>query len=296
MIKNFIRALRLPFISASVIPFVFGSLIERQNFYLFGFLLGFIAAVATHLSANLINDYADSRTGADWQDKKFYKFFGGSKLIQENILSEQFYLYSAIICAFISILSVILLALNLNSFKVIIYYFIIIFLGWSYSAKPLQLSYRKWGEVVIFVLFGPALVMGAYFIQTGIFPDLRSFSLSVPFGLLTTMILFANEIPDFSDDLIVSKFNLVSITGLEKAFIIYLSLAFCLFLSLILNVLLGFLNLAAFFAFVFILLPIKSANIIRLNFNHKIKLVQSSKLTIALQGLTGCVLILSLLI
>ena len=87
---NFIRAFRLPFITASTLPFVAGSLFERGNFNFTGFILGFIAVAATHLSANLINDYADSRSGADWGDRHYYGLFGGSKLIQEGGLTESF--------------------------------------------------------------------------------------------------------------------------------------------------------------------------------------------------------------
>ena len=81
MLKNIIRALRLPFLSASILPFVFGSLVVRKQFNLPAFILGLMAAAFTHLSANLINDYADSKSGVDWQDKRFFGFFGGSKLI-----------------------------------------------------------------------------------------------------------------------------------------------------------------------------------------------------------------------
>mgnify|MGYP001163231979 CR=1 FL=1 len=80
-LKDLVRALRVPFLSASVLPFVFGAAIERHGFHPWGFLLGLGACVSTHLSSNLINDYADSKSGADWQDRKFYQFFGGSQLI-----------------------------------------------------------------------------------------------------------------------------------------------------------------------------------------------------------------------
>ena len=66
---NLVRACRLPFINASVLPFIFGSLINHRNFNLLYFILGLIAVSATHISANLINDYADALSGADWLDK-----------------------------------------------------------------------------------------------------------------------------------------------------------------------------------------------------------------------------------
>ncbi|MFH1354822.1 MAG: prenyltransferase [Candidatus Omnitrophota bacterium] len=296
MIKDIARALRLPFVTASILPFIFGSFIEREDFNVLGFILGLIAAISVHLSANLINDYADSKSGADWQDRKFYKFFGGSKLIQEKVFSEKFYLQLGIALAFLSLFSVILLALVLRSPSVIIYYLIIIFLGWSYSVKPLQLSYRRLGEPVLFVLFGPALVMGGYFIQTGVFPDLRSFMLSLPFAFLVTLILFVNEIPDFTEDKRAFKFNWVSFVGLKQAFVIYYLLAFSVLLAVVLNIWLGYLSMRVLSCLVFTFLIVKTGNILKREFNHKTKLIRSSQLTIALQMLIGIILILDLLV
>lgn len=296
MVKNLIRALRLPFISASILPFLFGSLIKRDNFNFWGFSLGLIAAVSTHLSANLINDYADSKSGADWQDKKFYEFFGGSKLIQADIFSEKFYLNLAILFAVISTLSVIFLALALKSWLVIVLYAVIIILGWSYSGKPFQFSYNRFGEVIIFILFGPVLVMGGYFIQTGIFPDLKSFMLSLPFGLLTTAILFVNEVPDYQEDRKSGKFTLVSMTGQRKAYIIYYFLALSVFLSIGLSIKQGYLNYFSLLSIICVLPVFKTINILKKYPEDKIRLIESSKLTIMLQTFISIILIISLLI
>jgi 1,4-dihydroxy-2-naphthoate polyprenyltransferase len=296
MVKNFTRALRLPFITASILPFTFGSLIHRKDFNFLGFLFGLAAACSTHLSANLINDYADSKSGADWQDKRFYGFFGGSKLIQENALSEKFYLRASIFFALIALLSVMLLAIVLKSALVIILFTIIISLGWSYSMKPLRFSYRYMGELIIFLMFGPALVMGGYFIQTGIFPDSKSFLLSLPFGLLVSAILFSNEIPDCDSDTAASKFTLVKLFGKAKAFIGYYLLMLSVFFSIALNVAKGYLNISALFSFVLIGLVVKSARIMRNYPADKLKLVESSKTTINIQLTAGIVLIISLFI
>lgn len=295
MVKNIIRALRLPFIAASALPFIFGSLIKRQNFNILTFLLGLIAVIATHLSANLINDYADSKSRADWQDKNFYKFFGGSKLIQENIFSEKFYLKAAIFFAVISGLAVIMLCAILNNLKIFGLYLAILFLGWSYSEKPLRFSYHRCGEIIIFILFGPALVMGGYFIQTKIFPDFESLLLSFPFGFLITAVLFANEVPDFLDDTKVGKFTWVSLTG-QKAFILYSLLMFLAFFTIGLGVIFKYLNPIAVFSFVFILLAIRAAKILKGCFGDKIKLIESSRLTITVQTFVSIILILQTLL
>lgn len=292
MLRNFAQALRLPFIAASVLPFLFGSFIVRKNFNFLGFALGLLAAISTHISANLINDYVDSRTGADWHDKKSYQFFGGSKLIQQNIFSEKFYLATAIIFALVSAISVILLSVVLRSYFVLGIYVAIVILSWFYSVSPLRFSYNKVGEIAIFFLFGPALVMGGYFIQTGIFPDLKSFLLSLPFGIFTTAILFANEVPDFCDDQKSAKFTWVSLIGPKNSFKLYYFLIFAGFFSILLNVILSFLSPVALITFLFIIPAAKAAKIIKKFYENKTELIQSSKLTIVVQNFVGVCLVL----
>jgi len=293
-IKNYLRALRIPFITASLFPFIFGSLLGFFSWL--NFFLGLICTIATHLGANMINDYADSKSGADWQDKKFYGFFGGSKLIQEGIFSEKFYLKNAIFNFLLSLICITILALRFQNLSIIGYYLFILFLGFSYSHNPLKFSYRRLGELIIFILFGPALVMGAFFIQTQQFPTLKSFLLSLPFGLFTTAILFANEIPDYYDDLKAGKITLVNLFKPEKSFIFYYFLLAFGFLSIIISVLLGYLNWLALFSLVLIIVGYKAGIILKENHTDKARLVNSSKLSIILHSLASIILILSLIL
>ncbi|HOX55103.1 MAG: prenyltransferase [Candidatus Omnitrophica bacterium] len=295
-LSKIIRALRLPFTTASALPFIAGSFIFKEIFEFVPFSLGLMTAVLTHLGANLINDYADSKYGTDWQDRNFYNFFGGSKLIQEGSLPLNFYLYLAVAFFAISFLSILTLAFLFKNVSIIGYYILIMFLGFSYSHKPLALSYRRMGEVIIFLLFGPAVLMGGYFIQTHIFPDLRSFMLSLPFGLFTTAILFSNEIPDRQTDMKSNKFTWASVVSSSRGFIIYLVIILLGYLSIILNIIMGYLSWVSCFALIFLILSLKAANILKRYHDDKLMLVNSSKLTIAVQSLVGLVIILDLLL
>ncbi|PIU41358.1 MAG: hypothetical protein COS99_05720 [Candidatus Omnitrophica bacterium CG07_land_8_20_14_0_80_42_15] len=291
-VKDLARALRLPFAAATALPFIFGSLIDKQHFDLIKFILGITVALSMHLSANLINDYADSKSLADWQDLGFYKFFGGSKLIQEGVLSEVFYLWLGAFFALISAVSAVALALISNSLLIIGIFLFIFFLSWSYSLKPLQLSYHRMGEIVVFILFGPVLVMGGYFIQTGIFPDLKSFILSLPFGFFTTAILYGNEIPDFENDKKSGKLTWVGILGNDRAYIIYLALVCFAFLSILFSVTSGYISPLALFTFVLVPVAVRSAGIFKKYPKEKIKLVESAKLTIAMHVFASVILII----
>jgi 1,4-dihydroxy-2-naphthoate octaprenyltransferase len=291
-LKHFMRALRLPFITASILPFIAGSLLAKTHFNTLKFSLGFLAVAATHLGANLMNDYADSKSGADWQDRSSYGFFGGSKLIQDGIFSEGRYLRWSVVFLAMSALSVISLALIMKSLSIIFYSAAILLLAVSYSHKPLQLSYRRTGEAVIFILFGPAAVMGGYFIQTGIFPSLDSFMVSLPFGLFTTALLFANEVPDYPDDLKAGKMNWVSITGNKRAFVLYGILVALAFFFVAVDVFSGYLNMISFLSFILIMPAIRASRIMRDFPEEKARLVESSRLTVALQALAGIFIII----
>ena len=215
------RALRLPFTAASVLPYLAGSLLSAESsFHPVRFVLGLGAVVFTHLSANAINDYADSKSGADWQDTRWYHgIFGGSKLIQEGRLSERFYYGTAVLLGGLAAVSVLALCLWIGTGTPFLFYVLVLALAWAYSQPPLKLSYRRLGEAAVFVLFGPVATMGGRYIQTGVFPDVSGLLLSLPFGFLTTAILFVNEVPDFAGDQAAGKDTWVAANGQRRAYL-----------------------------------------------------------------------------
>jgi 1,4-dihydroxy-2-naphthoate polyprenyltransferase len=290
------RAARAPFLTVFIVSFVYGSLIEKGSFRPLRFWLGLGTVLFSGAAANLFNDYVDSKSRADWQDARHYQFFGGSKLIQKGIRSEGFFLASALASLLLAVLSVSALVLVTGETKTLVYYALIIFLAYSYSGVPFRLSYRRLGEPVIFLLFGPAIIMGAYFIQTGIFPSAKSFYLSLPFGFLTAALLFANEIPDFPQDIKVSKRNWVGIVGPEKAYVLYGLIAFPAFAAVILNVASGRLARLSLLSLFCLPLCFAAGSILKKDYRNKDKLVVSSFLTLLVHHLTALILIFGLIL
>ncbi len=293
---NLLRALRIEFLSVSILPFIFGSLVDISSFKILTFCLGMICVIFMHLSANLINDYADSCYGADNIDKRFYKLFGGSKLIQEGVYSKLFFLRLSIGLALVSFIMAISLSILVKSFIPVVSFLVIVFLGWSYSVGFFRFVYRRTGELIIFTLFGPAIVMGAFFLQTGVFPSFKAFILSIPFGFLTTSILFANEVADFPEDRSANKLTWVSITGDKKAYILYLILMVGAFLFVIFGMFLGFLNFFSIAVLLLLPLLIKATNVIKHYYNQKQKLILSSKITILIHNVVSIILIIDILL
>ena len=120
--------------------------------------------------------------------------------------------------------------------------------------------------------------------------------LSVPFGLLTTAILYANEIPDSSEDIKTGKFTFVSFFSPERAYIFYYLLICCAFLSIIFNVILKFIGPLSLFSLILILPAFKAVSVLKTHFDDKVKLLESSRLTIAMQAAVSVILIIGALI
>jgi 1,4-dihydroxy-2-naphthoate octaprenyltransferase len=290
-LKNLVRALRLPFAAASLLPFVMGTLLARPSLSLVRFLLGICAVVSTHVSANAMNDYADSKSRADWQDTGYFGCFGGSKLIQTGVFSERSYLLLAVAFGAMSLGSVVALAVLLRSVFVVVMFCLILFLAWSYSARPLALSYRGVGEAVIFLLFGPAVVMGGYFLQTRLFPTLEGFMVSLPFGFLTTAILIANEIPDRAEDRESGKHNWAVAVGQRHGYLLYFVIAGCGYLSILLCISRGYFSMLGLCSLVAFPMTASATRLLKERFADKRELVRSSIQSIGAHTIAGSILI-----
>jgi 1,4-dihydroxy-2-naphthoate octaprenyltransferase len=226
-----IRTTRAPFLTASGMPVllgVFAAWGRAGVFHLDRFLLTLGGVLCVHLGANVANDYYDYVTGADTMNPEPTPFSGGSRVIQDGLVSARSSLALAI--AFLG--AGLAMGLVLNSMipgnRVILLGAGGILCGLIYSAVPLKLSYRGLGEIVIFVAFGPLAVAGAYLCQTASL-DAFAFLVSIPAGLLVLAILLVNEVLDFEWDRKAGKRTLVVRLGKEGGYRLFLSVYFAAF-------------------------------------------------------------------
>ena len=93
-----------------------------------------------------------------------------------------------------------------------------------YAAPPIRWAYRGLGETVIGLSYGPWLVLGSSFLQTRALSWGAFWASLVP-GLLSMALAVVNAIPDYQQDRLVGKRNLVVRFGRRRAVGLYLSLA-----------------------------------------------------------------------
>mgnify|MGYP000190910911 CR=1 FL=1 len=215
-------ATRPAFLMASALPVVLGAAAARgegalDTFLLLAVLLG---AVLIHGGINSLNDYHDALTGADAvNEDRIHPFTGGSRFIQNEVLRPQamarlgrgLLVAGAAIGVYLAIRTGPgLLALGLGG----------LVLGWAYSARPLQLMARGWGEPAVFVGFGGLIPLGADWVLRGTLEP-AVLAAGVPFGLLVMDLLFVNEFPDRRADSTAGKRHWVVRLGPHRARWIY---------------------------------------------------------------------------
>jgi 1,4-dihydroxy-2-naphthoate octaprenyltransferase len=93
-----------------------------------------------------------------------------------------------------------------------------------YVAPPIRWAYRGLGETVIALSYGPWMVLGSLYLHTGKLSWGALWASLVP-GLLIMALAVVNAIPDFHQDRLVGKRNLVVRLGRRGGVRLYLSLA-----------------------------------------------------------------------
>lgn len=213
-LKFYIQALRLPFSVPTLFTYVLIWLALGLPFN-FMFYFSTLSLLVAHLSSNLWNDYFDQK--ADLNNNKPTAFSGGSRMIQDNIISAKKFFYYALGFSMYSMLSaIILLFISAQPFKLLSVLVLVAFLSFFYTAPPFRFVYRGLGEIIIFLTFGPFIFWGVLYLTDAPFNNSALF-ISCIMGILTSRILFINEIPDYEADKKSLKNNWVVLLGVQNS-------------------------------------------------------------------------------
>ncbi|MGE3909883.1 MAG: 1,4-dihydroxy-2-naphthoate octaprenyltransferase [Chloroflexota bacterium] len=202
------RAIRPFSFTASIIPVLVGSgcALVLGGFSPLAFLLCLGGGMALQAGTNLVNDYFDHQLGADHSGS-----LGPSRVIQEGWLSPQAVLAGGVgffVAGGLAGFALVAMA----GWPILALGLIGVPLAYGYTAPPLKLAYRGLGELNVFVLMGPFMVLGGFLVHrvAGLGTALTA---SMPIGCLVAAILHANNLRDLDDDRALGKQTLATIVG-----------------------------------------------------------------------------------
>lgn len=213
-------ATRPAFLTASVLPVLCGAALSAfLSVEGISMPLAAVAAIniaLIHSGANVLNDYFDSISGNDAENRdRVYPFSGGSRFIQNHVLSERdtLRLGSGLLAA----------GIGLGLYLVWISGPLLLLIGVTgtllavtYSSSPPCLACKGLGDVVIGICFGLLPVAGTSLILMRAVPQ-EAIWLGSIIACFVAAILWVNSIPDIAADRFAGKLTLPVRLGASRA-------------------------------------------------------------------------------
>lgn len=288
---RFFLATRLPFLTASLVPVALGiaAAATQHRFNLGLAALTLLGAVAVHLGLNVANDVFDATSGADEYNVNPTLFSGGSRVIQYGLVSlRQMIAISAV--AYAVAIAIGLYLASVAGWGLLWLGLAGVLISFFYTAPPLRLVHHGLGEPATALGFGPIMVLGAYYVQTGHYA-LQPLVLSIPVALLVMLILYANEIPDRVADARAGKRTLVVRLSRKVVLQGYGVAAALAYLALVVGVVAGLLPWPTLAALLTIPLAVKTLRGLEQNYDDPYVLMGSLQDNVVLHFSTGILLV-----
>lgn len=263
---------------------------EQKIFFLDYFLLSLLAAIFYHAGINVLNDYFDYLNGTDnINSTSLTPFTGGSRMIQNKIMMPGETYWLGVVCLVLGSAIGLYLVYE-RGFLLLLIGVIGLLSGYFYSAPPLFLVGRGFGEFLVGLNFGLLSVVGSYYVQAQDISIGAVFA-SLPLSFLIAAILYINEFPDYDADKAVGKNHLVARLGKKKARWGFALLIAGAYTSIISGVILHIMPAISLLAAIAGIFGAKAVKGLFTNYDKFNELIPSLKLTITTHLATGVALI-----
>jgi len=241
-----------------------------------------VGVVLSHISVNLFNEYSDYNTNIDFITERT-PFSGGSGMLVRGETSPRAVLTAAVVClaiafvtglyfTFVSHWTIMAIAL-FGTLTIVLY-------------TPVLVKFML-GELFSGITLGSLVVIGTYIAMTATpseaFTELAPLPvilISLPSGILTSLLLLLNEFPDVEADKKGGRKHLVIRFGKQKAAWIYAAGIFVTFLIIAIIPILGYVSPWFFIALSTLPLAVKAAVIAIRNSENPEKIVTAMGLNV----------------
>ena len=174
--------------------------ILREGFS-FGFLLPFalvlVGLVMAHAASNLFNDYYDARHGIDTSDGYFRPAYMPHPSLSGMMTAKG--LFSLGLAHLIAMVAITAYFVELRGPLVLVFAGLGVLFLTIYAGGPVPLKRIGLGEPTVFVVWGPLMVGGTFYVLSGALP-LWVLIASIPYAVSVTTVLFGKHIDKIEYD------------------------------------------------------------------------------------------------
>lgn len=251
-----VRAFSFP---ASMIPCLLGAMLALlMGVNVSWWLMPFIALslILLHAASNVTTDYDDYNQGVDREET-----LGGSRVLVQKLLQPKQMLAFGLTLFALAVVVGIPVIME-RGITILLLGIAGILGGYFYTAKPFSFKYHALGDILIFLMYGPAIVGGTFYALTGTFSWITVY-ISIPLGLLIVGILQANNLRDILHDRQANIKTLATVFGEGFAKSEYIFLILGAYLTVVILVVLNILSVWSLLVFLSLPIALKNMNMIK---------------------------------
>ncbi len=233
------QAVRAFSFTASITPALLGAALalnfEGQVYWTMLPLI-IICSVMVHAATNLVSDYFDYKKGVDTKES-----YGSSRILVDELLRpDAVYRVGMILFALTFVLGLLMVAER--GTPILILGVVGILGGYFYcGGGSFAYKYIAVGDLLVFILMGPLMVCGAYYVLTGSMSN-EVILTSLPIGCLVAAILIANNIRDISHDRKAKLHTMSTVLGPKGAKMEYILIVLAAFVIVAILVIMNVLS------------------------------------------------------
>jgi 1,4-dihydroxy-2-naphthoate octaprenyltransferase len=160
------------------------------------FALALAGLVVAHAANNMINDWFDTTGGVDTEE--YTRVLYAPHPLFSNLVSRRGLVAAIAACNLLD-LAILAALVALRGWPVAAFALAGLFVSVFYVAPPLRLKHHGLGEPGVFLVWGPLMIGGTYYVTAGTIPP-WVWVASVPYAIVVTTVLIGKHVDKFAQD------------------------------------------------------------------------------------------------
>src|SRR5436190_12795898 len=160
------------------------------------FALALLGLVIAHAANNMINDYFDTVGGVDTAE--YTRALYAPHPLLSGLISNAG-LKAAILACNLADVAIGLILLRARGWPVAAFALAGLFVSVFYVAPPLKLKHHGLGEPGVFLVWGPLMICGTYYVTAGTLPW-WTWVASMPYAIVVTTVLIGKHVDKYEQD------------------------------------------------------------------------------------------------
>jgi 1,4-dihydroxy-2-naphthoate octaprenyltransferase len=220
-------------ITSAVIGGILAASAPRADWV--NFVIALVGLVLAHAANNMINDFFDLESGVDSEEYVRAKY--APHPVLSGLISKHGLLLAIAVVNLLD-LAILLYLVDVLGWPIAAFALLGLFISVFYVAPPLRLKHRGLGEPGVFLVWGPLMIGGTYYVTAGSLAPWVIVA-SLPYAILVATVLIGKHVDKLEADSARGIRTLPVILGRERSLFLNQELMVGFFFAVLCLVLLG---------------------------------------------------------